>query len=445
MRKPALIRLLGLVTALMLVASVFSLFGIRRKREADTYTVTAYFTKAIGLFPKSDVRVLGVTVGKVRQVFPDGPRVKVIMEIQNARKIPADATAAVIPISLISDRYIQFFPVYEGGPALRDGSVLGTDRTSIPVELDDLLASLKKFLDAVEIGTRENPGAIGSAIKNAAATLEGTGANADRALGGLGSISGAVNAEAVRLDSLLVHLNQLFQALSQRRNELARVNTGLARSISGIAEQQASLDGALTNLALITQQLGGIVRDHRPALQTDLRILRDTTTSVLKHQDSLIRSNDWLHVFADGVEQAHNGGVAHTSGGITHLDVRDAHGTAPDCPSQLDVLMILGQSLCDRIFAPSAARAKEGSQHSAPTAGQPPSGEGPSPPRLPTPLPSPPRLPLPTPIPSPPLVPRAAAAGASLPSPSGPSVLDRVEGWVLTAGEAVYGFFQRLL
>src|SRR5687767_12666382 len=72
----------------------------------ETYTVTAYFTKTIGLFENSDVDILGVPVGKVTNISPQGDRVEVVMEIPTEHKVPADAFAQIVPISVISDRYV---------------------------------------------------------------------------------------------------------------------------------------------------------------------------------------------------------------------------------------------------------------------------------------------------------------------------------------------------
>lgn len=299
-------------------------------RDTGTYEITAYFTKTIGLFGRSDVRVLGVNVGNVTEVTPVGERVKVTMRIEEDRKIPADATAIVVPISLISDRYIQLSPPYTGGDALRDGDVLDVEQTAIPAELDDLLISLKKFLDALETGSAEDPGALGDAIVNLSAALKDSGDDLDGTLGSLGTVSTVVNANAAELDSAVVSLSGLVEALSSRRDRIASLNTRLATALGALAEEQSSLDGALTNIAVLTDQLGSIVKAHRSTLEQDISTLSKTTQAVLRHQDSLVKANDWLHVLTDGAESSHNMGAVHKAGqsnnpGITHIDVRDAH------------------------------------------------------------------------------------------------------------------------
>ena len=98
-------------------------------------------------------RVLGVEVGRIAEVSPEGDRVRVAMDVREDTKIPRNASAIIVPISLISDRYVQLSPVWREGPQLRDGDEIPLERGVAPRELDDLLATLKRFLEAVEPGS----------------------------------------------------------------------------------------------------------------------------------------------------------------------------------------------------------------------------------------------------------------------------------------------------
>ena len=90
--------------------------------------ITAYFAETIGVYPQSTVRVLGVPVGTVDAVQPDGTSVKVTMTIDSGVKIPAGADAVVLAPSVVSDRYIQLTPAYTGGPLLASGAVIPADQ-----------------------------------------------------------------------------------------------------------------------------------------------------------------------------------------------------------------------------------------------------------------------------------------------------------------------------
>ncbi|MGH9324162.1 MAG: MlaD family protein, partial [Vicinamibacteria bacterium] len=163
LRDPRVVIAAFAAAAMILVA----IGAIYVRGGEETYKLTVYFPRAIGLFTRSTVRVLGVEVGRVTSVDPEGDRVRVVMQVREGIKVPKDATAILVPISLISDRYVQLAPVFRSGPALADGDEIPLERGVAPAELDDLLATLKNFLEALEPGTPDSPGALGRFVQNA--------------------------------------------------------------------------------------------------------------------------------------------------------------------------------------------------------------------------------------------------------------------------------------
>lgn len=335
------IRLLAAAIALTFAGGTLALAFPRDTDEQ--MTVIAVFPKTIGLFEQSHVRVLGVSIGRVQAVRPRGQTVEVEMQLDASRKIPADVRAVIVPISLIADRYIQLAPIYESGPVLADGDVITVDRTSIPAELDDVLAQLKKLLDAVEAGTAENPESIGEAVQNIALALAGAGHDFSRLLDGGGELAGSIADNATEVDAIVGHLSRLAAALAERRGDIAQLNTRLSQALGAIASERNALDGALSSAAFLTEQLGSLVKEHRPALEADLKVLAKTTQVLMKHQDSVIRSLEWLHVLADGADAGHNGGAIHREPGApAHIDVRDEHLFACPPPLPAAVCLVLG-------------------------------------------------------------------------------------------------------
>ncbi|MGH3433979.1 MAG: MlaD family protein, partial [Thermocrispum sp.] len=115
---------LACVVVLLLVAGAWFL-----ARDAAGTRVVAYFDRAVGLYPDSSVRVLGVRVGTIDVVRPDGEAVRVEMLVDDGVPIPADVGAVVVAPSLVSDRYVQLTPAYASGPQARDGHTIPRDRT----------------------------------------------------------------------------------------------------------------------------------------------------------------------------------------------------------------------------------------------------------------------------------------------------------------------------
>ena len=61
-----------------------------------TYHLTAYFTRTVGLYTGNDVRILGVKVGHIDSITPDGSQVKVVMTYDGDDRVPAHAKAVII-------------------------------------------------------------------------------------------------------------------------------------------------------------------------------------------------------------------------------------------------------------------------------------------------------------------------------------------------------------
>ena len=337
-------RLLTAGIVVMILAGSVAL-AVKPAGKQGSIEVTAMFTKTIGLFPSSRVDVLGVSIGRVVSVTPVGNDVKVVMRIDKKQKVPADARATIVPISLISDRYVQLYPPYSSGPRLADGATIGTDRTFIPAELDDLLTQLKKVLDALSTPAQQGSPALGTLISNLATSLQGVGGDLSATLAGGGKVATTVLARSSDLDQIVVHLSSLIAALAERRNDLVALNTHLAEAMGAIADERSSLGGALSNIALLTDQLSSLVHAHKAPLETDLQTLAKTTQALINHQDSLVRSLQWLPVLDDAIEHTHNGGAVHypdsQNTGHVHIDVRDAHLTTcpPEVPAALCVLL----------------------------------------------------------------------------------------------------------
>jgi phospholipid/cholesterol/gamma-HCH transport system substrate-binding protein len=275
-----------------------------RGGEEDTYRVTAFFPRAIGLFERSTVRVLGVEVGRIAEVAPEGDRVRVEMDIDEQIRIPSSATAVIVPISLISDRYVQLTPVWRSGAQLEDGDDIPLSRGVAPAELDDLLATLKKFLEALEPGTANAPGALGRFIQNADKALAGRGAQLGVTIDTLATLLGTLGRNVDSVDATIVNLDRLFGRLAAHDADLQATNRGLATVMSALANEEAALESGTGNLATLVGELGSLVRAHRSDLEADIGILADVATVLVRQKDRLITNILWLPVLSKGAAGA---------------------------------------------------------------------------------------------------------------------------------------------
>ena len=267
----------------------------------ETYRLTAYFPRAIGLFQKSTVRVLGVEVGRVAAVAPEGDRVRVAMDVREGVKIPADASAIIVPISLISDRYVQFSPVWRGGATLRPGDEIPLERGVAPAELDDLLGTLKRFLQALEPGTPTAPGALGRFIQNADKALAGRGPQLGETIDTLSTHPRRRSGATSRASTpMIVNLDRLFGELALHDDALRTTNRGLATVMGSLANEEGALEAGTGNLASLVNELGSLVRAHKADLERGpLSILADVAEVLHRQKERRPREH---HLAAGALE-----------------------------------------------------------------------------------------------------------------------------------------------
>jgi virulence factor Mce-like protein len=340
------IKPLTTLVVILFLAGGAGLWYTASEKKDDTYQVTAYFQKGIGLFPKSDVDVLGVPVGTILDVDPVGTRVKVTMEIDKQYKIPADATAQIIPPSLISDRFVQLDPPYTGGPTLQDGAVLDLDRTQIPAELDDTFKQLKKLLDAIQPGAEGEPGALGSLIVELDKALEGQTENLRGTLIQASRLTRTLAGAKGNLSGLLINLDDLFATLATRAGTYGTLNRNFALVLEALAESRSDIEGALGNLADMTNEVGSLVKSHRHRLGDDLGLAARVLRTILKNRATDSESLVWLPVLGEGLTKAYNpqhGDVDVRNNDNARLQC-DAIEDLPDSPLK-DILL----EICDML------------------------------------------------------------------------------------------------
>ncbi|MGY1721720.1 MCE family protein [Blastococcus sp. SYSU DS0533] len=292
----------ALAAALVLVGAL----GWTVLRPAGQYRVTAWFGQAVGLYAGSDVRILGIDVGEITEVRPEGDRVRVEMLIDDGYDIPADADAVVLAPSLVSDRYVQFAPVYAGGPTMRDGAEVPVERTATPVELDAVYGALDELSAALGPTGANADGALSDLVDVGAANLRGNGDALNRTLTGF---SQAVETLAESRDGLFdsVENLQLFtSALAGIDNQVGLFNENLAAVADLLEGEREDLATAIRLLSQALGEVAGFVRDNTDLLRTNVDRLADVTLTLVQQRDALAEVLDVAPAALGNLAHAYN-------------------------------------------------------------------------------------------------------------------------------------------
>jgi virulence factor Mce-like protein len=279
-------RALLIATAVVVVAGLVA--GLLWYRAAHrSIQVTAYFSQSIGVYPGSDVRILGVRVGRVESAEPDGTRVKVTMSVAANVPVPASAQAIVVTSGVVGDRYVQLTPPYTGGPLMTSGAVIPLSRTAVPLEVDQIYASLSKFFTALGPSGVNKNGALSSLIKTGANSLRGNGQDLSDLITQFSALNRTLGGTSGSFFATVANLNVFNSALAKDDGQVKLAEQQLA-SVSGyLAADRQSLAVALADLATALAQVRAFIASNRSLISANVTKLASLTRLLVTERSSL--------------------------------------------------------------------------------------------------------------------------------------------------------------
>jgi virulence factor Mce-like protein len=272
----------GVIVALVIAAAIVMFTG-----DSGQRTVTAYFPRTISLYEGSDVRVLGVSVGKIDKVEPEGTRVKVTMSYDEDVKIPSDAQAVIVSPSIVGDRYVQLSPAYTDGEVLADGAKLQEDRTAIPLELDEIYSSIDELTVALGPTGTNKDGALSDLLASTAKNFGGEGARFRQTVEDFGTLSETLDNNKEELFGSAAELESFISTLADNDGTVRAFNRSLGNVSSLLAGEREELQASLANLSEALGQVGGFVEENKASLGRNIKGLNRVAKVLVKQRKAL--------------------------------------------------------------------------------------------------------------------------------------------------------------
>ncbi|MGB8649793.1 MAG: MCE family protein [Mycobacteriales bacterium] len=349
-------RLLALFVAL---SSVGTLSGCGLFGGPGTKHFSADFDRAIGVYVHSDVRVLGVKIGEVTKITPRGTKVHLDMTYDASYKIPKDAKAVLLAPSIVSDRYVQLTPVYTSGDTLPDGAQLGTDRTAVPVELDQIYSNLDTLNQALGPNGANRNGALSDLLHVGAENLKDNGAALHGTLDGLSKAVQTLADSRSDLFGTIDNLQQFTTVIAQNDSTVRAFDANLAQVAAQLDGERTDLATAIRQLSVALGQVAQFVKENKDNLTANVADLASVTKVLVKQKAALREFLDTAPTALSNLQLAYNA----KSG---TLDTRDNSASQGGPAGVLcNLLAIAGQSptACNSVLggilphaAPSVAR-----------------------------------------------------------------------------------------
>jgi phospholipid/cholesterol/gamma-HCH transport system substrate-binding protein len=196
-------------------------FGGPTPFKAKSYEIKVPFNEATQLAQQSDVRISGVSVGKVQtiEVSPEGNRALATINIEDKYgPIPAGTRAVLRTKTLLGETYVELTPGDADGPELADGSTLPKANVAESVQLDEIFRTFDKptraaFQEWMQEGAVSIEGR-GQSFSNAFAELEPFFSETDR-------LFRILDTQRLAVKQLFSNGATTFRALRGREGQLA--------------------------------------------------------------------------------------------------------------------------------------------------------------------------------------------------------------------------------
>src|SRR3954452_5623241 len=274
------------------------------------YRVQVVFPEATQLGLEADVRVAGVSVGKLRQkkLDPNSNRTLATLEIERKfAPLRADTKAMLRQKSLLGETYVELTPgssknmVPEGG-RLPDGQVQKT------VELDEIFRALDPQTRAAFRGWQQDLAkginGRGQDFNDAIGTLPGfahDGADilqvldaqqgaVTRLVKNTGVTFGALTENEQQLHNLITSASQVFQATASQQDNLAETIRIFPTFLDESKATMKRLQAFSTNTQPLVHDLIPVAQDLQPTLR-DVHALAPDLRAFFRNLDPLITAS----------------------------------------------------------------------------------------------------------------------------------------------------------
>jgi ABC-type transporter Mla subunit MlaD len=249
-------------------------FGGPTPFKAKPYEIEIPFNEATQLAQQSDVRISGVSVGKVQDIVlsPNGKQALAKVDIEDKYgPIPQGTRAILRTKTLLGETYIELTPGDRNGPKLPDGATLPEANIAESVQLDEIFRTFNPKTRA----------AFQTWQQEAAVAIEGRGADLSYAFG--------------ELEPAFTQFDHLFRVLDSQRLAVKQLFRNGATALEALRGRQGELAGLIRNSNTVFSTTAARARDIEalfrafPTFEDESRLTLDRLKTFALDADPVVR------------------------------------------------------------------------------------------------------------------------------------------------------------
>lgn len=246
--------------------------GGKAVSSADAITITAEFTDALNVVPRTAVMVDDVPVGQVSQVDRVGWHAKITMQVRKDLDLPANTAAEIRQTSLLGEKYVALVDPVGQQPTgrLSDGENIPLSATGRNPEVEEVLGALSFVLSGGGIGQLHT---ISTELNK---MMNGRTDEMRDVLGRINTLVSALDDQKDDIITAMSAIDHLSATLNKEHDTIGAAIDAIGPAVKVLDQQHQALVTMLRKLDELGTVGTRVIRGSRQNLVATLRHLEPT-------------------------------------------------------------------------------------------------------------------------------------------------------------------------
>lgn len=276
-RNPVIIGVIGIALIALMMLAAFRADRLPIIGSGDTYH--AQFAEIGALKTGNEVRVAGVSVGKVNKIELDGNKVLVTFKIDKGVDFGTETGADIRVRTLLGAEYLAITP--KGPGQMPKGATIPIARTIAPYDVVQAFSDLSKTTDALDVPQ------LAEALTTLGDIAAKTPEEFRGAIQGVSDLSVNLAARDSQINTLLTSLKKVTGVLNSRNDQLVTLFKDSDVLFDAISDRRESIHRLLVSTQAISSELSALVKGTKADLKPALDQLKIVTDMLRKNEGDL--------------------------------------------------------------------------------------------------------------------------------------------------------------
>jgi phospholipid/cholesterol/gamma-HCH transport system substrate-binding protein len=272
-------KLYGVLALLLIAAAVAAILGNYNGAFTPVVAATVRADRSgLLLDPGADVTLLGVTVGKVRAVSPDGDAatIEVALDPALVDEIPANVTANLLAPTIFGAKFLDLVVPARSSPQhIADGAVI--QPTTVGPEINNVFEDLVSLLSSID------PAKLNSALGALSTGLQGRGKQLGDTMEQLNAYLADLQPSVPAMSSDISGVADVANVYADATPDLLATTGNVTATSRTLVQKETQLAAFLLDLTGVADTARGFLADNEGGLHDSLATLAPVTALLARY------------------------------------------------------------------------------------------------------------------------------------------------------------------